>query len=148
MSKHSHVVTDFDLSTQCPLCSVAPRISKKSVPLAMKMHLAEEQLVRGQRQQDVHKTPDKKQAPRNRGLSLGKLGLASSGAYSICFVCHHQPQPPVTKCPHLLVCLRARVSPAVYFLSRVSPLVISFLLSLLLLLVHLIIHLTNIPLAL
>lgn len=39
--------------------------------------------------------------------SPGKLGTASSGAHSICPVRHHQPQPPVTKCPHLQMCLRS-----------------------------------------
>lgn len=131
-----------------PRVLLPPESPKTSVPSAMKICPAEQRLVRGQRQQDVHKTPDQKQPPQNRGLPLGKLGLASSGAHSICLVCHRQPQPPVTKCPHLLVRLRARFSPAVYFFFHVSPLVISFLLSLLLLLVHLIIHLTNIPLAL
>lgn len=114
----------------------------------MKMRLAEEQLVRGQRQQEVHKMPDKKQAPPDRGLPLGTRGLASSGAHSICLVCHHQPRPPVTKRPHLLVRLRARFSPAVSFFFHVSPLAISFSLSLLLLFVHFIIPWTNIPLAL
>ena len=42
-----------------------------SMLLAMKMPLAEEQLVRGQQQQDVHKMPDERQAPQNRGLPPG-----------------------------------------------------------------------------
>lgn len=54
-----------------------PASPRKSGPLAMKMHPAQEQLVRGRRQQDVHKTPEKEQAPQSRGLPLGKVGLAS-----------------------------------------------------------------------
>lgn len=85
--------------TVCPVFCCPQNLNKKKnpMPLAMQMPLAEAQLVRGQWQQDVHKTPDERQAPQNRGLPPGKLGLASSEAHSICLVCHHQLQPPVTR---------------------------------------------------
>ena len=83
------------------------------------MPLAEEQLVRGWWQQDVHKTPDKKQAPQNRGLPPGNQSWQAQ---------EHTPSastPPSAtatcdQTSHLLMCLRARLCPAGY-LPFMSP---------------------------
>lgn len=100
-----------------------------------------------------YERPDKSSSTQR--ASPGKLGMASSGAHSICPVRHHQPQPPVTKCPHLQMCLRSGFPVLSFFFPclchfffHVSSLVLSFLVTLPLHHVHLITHLINIALAL